>query len=155
MVFFDIFSFSWFFSRTCTRVNDTWWIALWKAYMERIYYNILYFHHTLARSQLLLSTIKIAVIHGHGFYFLPNNFAINLQTWSWVFFGIPIIFPEFHHIFLETPILLNWHLNTCWPVRYSSHISKGWYPQERFLSRLLGMLAAEKLFRVTSCRAVV
>lgn len=47
-------------------------------------------------------------------------------------FGIAISFPEFHHLFLEQPILLNWHLNICWPVHYSSHITYAWYPREDF-----------------------
>ena len=55
------------------------------------------------------------------------------------------LFPQsFITLFLERPFLLNWHLNICWPVHYSSLIPPG----RISLSRLLGS-------RVTSSRAVV
>lgn len=47
---------------------------------------------------------------------VPSLYSYLERSWSFFFFfpfGIPIISPEFHHLFSERPILLNWHLNIC------------------------------------------
>lgn len=82
---------------------------------------------------------------------VPSLYSYLERSWSFFFFfpfGIPIISPEFHHLFSERPILLNWHLNICWPVHYSRH----WSPREGFFFLKQDSLACWQLLGVTSLR---
>ena len=109
------------------RKSDNWFV------LHKVYHCIWSFKIRLQRVHDYYPAPSGHLTRGHVLYLLPGAFAIfspgeELEVFFFFSFGIPIISPEFHHLFSERPILLNWHLNICWPVHYSRH----WSPREGF-----------------------